>query len=167
MIKNVLPTVWRRSDSPVRRTDENAFLTLQREMNQMFDDFFHGFEVTPFGGERSFGSFSPSVDVRENETEISIRAELPGLTENDIEVTVADDALTLRGVKKEEKENKSNDYFHRETRYGSFSRIIPLPSGLNAEKVDARFKNGVLTVVLPRLPDAKAKGKKVAIKAEQ
>lgn len=166
MIKNLLPTVWRRSDSPLRRAEGHPFLTLQREMNQMFDDVFRGFDLTPFGERRSFGDFSPSVDVQEDEKEVSIKAELPGLEEKDIEVTLTDDALTIRGEKKEEKEDKGKDYFHRETRYGSFIRVIPLPGGLNTEKVDARFKNGVLTITLPRLQDAKTKGKKVAVKAE-
>jgi len=135
-------------------------------MNQMFDEIFRGFDLTPFSAGRSFGAFSPSVDVREGEKEVSIKAELPGLDEKDVEVTLTDDALTIRGEKKEEKEDKGKDYWHRETSYGSFHRVIPLPEGLNQEKVDARFKNGILTVTLPRLEGAKTKEKKIAVKTE-
>jgi HSP20 family protein len=135
-------------------------------MNRMFDNFFRGFELSPFEDERSFGSFSPSVDVREGEKEVTVRAELPGMNEKDIEVSLTDDALTIRGEKKDEKEEKGKDYWHRETSYGSFRRVIPLPEGLNQEKVDARFKNGILTVTLARLEEAKAKGKKITVKTE-
>lgn len=166
MIKNLLPTVWRRSESPMRRAEEHPFFALHREMNQMFDEFFRNIDLTPFGGGKSFGTFSPSVDVREDEKEVIVKAELPGLDEKDVEVTLADDALTIRGEKKGEKEEKGKDYWHRETSYGSFRRVIPLPEGINTEKADARFKNGVLTVTLPRLEEAKAKGKRIAVKAE-
>ncbi len=67
MIKNLLPTVWRRSETPLRRAEEHPFLALHREMNRMFDDFFQGFDLSPFEGGRSWGTFSPSVDVREDE----------------------------------------------------------------------------------------------------
>jgi HSP20 family protein len=166
MIKNLLPTVWRKSESPVRREEDHPFFALHREMNRMFDDFFHSFDLTPFGGGTSFATFSPSVDIREDEKEVSIKAELPGLDEKDIEVSLSDDSLTIRGEKKDEKEEKGKEYWHRETSYGSFRRVIPLPEGLDTEKADARFKKGVLTVTLPRLEEAKTKGKRITIKAE-
>ena len=166
MIKNLLPTVWRRSESPMRRAEEHPFFALHREMNQMFDEFSRSFDLTPFGGGKSFGTFSPSIDVREDEKEVIVKAELPGLDEKDVEVTLADDALTIRGEKKDEKEEKGKDYWHRETSYGSFRRVISLPEGINTEKADARFKNGVLTVTLPRLEEAKVKGKRIAVKTE-
>lgn len=166
MIKNLLPTVWRRSESPIRQAEEHPLFALHREMNQMFDEFFRSFDLSPFGGRKNFGAFSPSVDVQEDEKEVIVKAELPGLDEKDVEVTLADDALTIRGEKKGEKEEKGKDYWHRETSYGSFRRVVPLPEGINTEKADARFKNGVLTVILPRLEEAKGKGKKIAIKAE-
>lgn len=166
MIKNLLPTVRLRGDSPLRRAEEHPFFTLQREMNQMFDDLFHGFDLTSSGGGRSYGAFSPSVDVREDEKEVTVKAELPGMNEKDIEVSLTENGLTIQGEKKAEKEEKGKDYWHRETSYGAFHRVIPLPQGLNTDKVDARFKNGVLTVTLPRKEEAKAKGKKIDVKAE-
>ena len=166
MIKSLLPTVWRRSESPLRRAEEHPFFALHWEVNRMFDDFFHSFDLAPFGERKGFGAFSPSVDVREDEKEVVVKAELPGLDEKDVEVTLTDDALTIRGEKKDEKEEKGKDYWHREASYGSFRRVVPLPKGINTEKADARFKNGVLTVTLPRLEEAKAKGKRIPVKAE-
>jgi HSP20 family protein len=166
MIKNLLPTVWRRSESPLRRAEDNPFFALHREMNQMFEDFFRGLEPSSFAGGRDAGSFSPSVDVREDEKEVTVKAELPGMDEKDIEVSLTDDTLTIKGEKKEEKEEKGEGYWQRETSYGTFRRVIPLPDGLDREKVDARFKNGILTVTVARLKNATAKEKRIAIKAE-
>ena len=163
MIRNLLPTVWRRSETPLRRAEESPFLALHREMNRMFNDFSRGFDLSPFDGGWSWG-FSPPVDVREDEKEVTVKAELPGMEEKDIEVNLADNGLTIKGEKKAEKEEKGKDNWYRETSYGAFHRFIPLPEGLDREKVDARFKNGVLTVTLRRLEEAK--GKKIAIKAE-
>ena len=163
MIRNLLPTVWRRSETPLRRAEESPFLALHREMNRMFDDFSRGFDLSPFDGGWSWG-FSPPVDVREDEKEVTVKAELPGMEEKDIEVNLADNGLTIKGEKKAEKEEKGKDNWYRETSYGAFHRFIPLPEGLDREKVDARFKNGVLTVTLPRLEEAKAK--KIAVKTE-
>ena len=163
MIRNLLPTVWRRSETPLRRAEESPFLALHREMNRMFDDFSRGFDLSPFDGGWSWG-FSPPVDVREDEKEVTVKAELPGMEEKDIEVNLADNGLTIKGEKKAEKDEKGKDNWYRETSYGAFHRFIPLPEGLDQEKVDARFKNGVLTVTLHRLEEAK--GKKIAIKAE-
>ena len=103
MIKNLLPTVWRRSETPLRRAEESPFLALHREMNRMFNDFSRGFDLSPFDGGWSWG-FSPQVDVREDEKEVTVKAELPGIEEKDIEVNLADNGLTIKGEKKAEKE---------------------------------------------------------------
>src|SRR5512136_428381 len=123
MIEKLLPTVRRRSDSPLRRAEEHPFFSLQREMNRLFDDIFQGFDLPSVGG-KSFGTFSPSVDVREDEKEVIVKAELPGIDEKDIEVSLTDDGLTIKGEKKDEKEEKGKGYWHRETSYGAFHRVI-------------------------------------------
>jgi HSP20 family protein len=165
MIRNLLPTVWRRSESPLRRAEENPFFALHREMNRMFDDFFRGLDLSPFDSGRNMETFIPSIDMREDEKEVVVKAELPGMNEKDIEVTLADNGLTIQGEKKDEKEEQGKGYRHREASYGAFCRFIQLPEGLDIEKVDARFKNGVLTVTLARQEGARAKGKKISIKA--
>ena len=166
MIRNLLPSVWRRSESPLRKEDEHPFYALQREMDNVFDNFFRSFNLMPLGREEDMSAFYPSIDVKDGEKEIVVKAELPGMEEKDVDVSLSDDALTIRGEKKEEKEDKGKDYWHKETSYGSFSRVIPLPDGLDTEKADARFKNGVLTIALPKLEAKLVKSKKIAIKTE-
>ena len=134
-------------------------------MNDLFDDFFRGFPLASAGAlDDRFGSFYPSIDVKEGEKDIVVKAELPGLEEKDIEILLADDALTIKGEKKEEKEDKGKNYYHMERTYGSFHRVIPLPAEIDSKKVEATFKNGVLSVVLPKTEKAKAASKKISIK---
>ncbi|MHB8136808.1 MAG: Hsp20/alpha crystallin family protein [Smithellaceae bacterium] len=161
-IKNLLPAVQRATG----RDDDHPFYSLQRQMNCLFDDFFSGFDVAPnsfaAGG---FGAFMPSIDVKESEKDFTVRAELPGVDEKDIEVTVTNDAVTIKGEKKEEKEDKGKNYYYMERSYGSFNRVIPLTTETDANKAEASFKNGVLNITIPKSQTAKAKGTKVPIKA--
>jgi len=134
-------------------------------MNNLFDNFFRGFSVAPRGFATGIAEFTPSVDVKENDKEFIIKAELPGVEEKDIDVTVTNDSVTIKGEKKEEKEDKDKNYYYMERSYGSFSRVIPLEAEIEANKAEARFKNGVLEVKIPKSQTAKAKGTKVPIKA--
>jgi HSP20 family protein len=93
-----------------------------------------------------------------------VTAELPGMSEADIDVKYVDGTLTIRGEKKEEKEEKKKDYYLSERRYGSFQRAFQVPNGVDADKIDAAFKNGVLTVTLPKSAGAVRNEKKIAIK---
>jgi HSP20 family protein len=147
---------------------------LRREIDRMFEDFGWGFGLRPFGrtlfdvepfwrGELTFGK-APAVDIAEKEKEYEITAELPGLDENNVEVKFADGLLTIRGEKREEKEEKRKDYYLSERRFGSFQRSFQVPEGVDADKIAATFKNGVLTVSLPKSPEAQKKEKKIAIK---
>jgi len=153
------------------------FESLRQEMDRLFDDFTRGFgrfpssrslfDVEPvlrYG--TSVGLSAPAVDVVEKEKEYQITAELPGLDEKDIEVNVADDVLSIRGEKKEEWEEKDKNYHLSERRYGSFQRTFQLPSGIDAENIAATFQKGVLTVTLPKTPEAQKKEKKIAIQAK-
>ena len=87
------------------------------------------------------GGFSPSIDLKEDDKEVSIKAELPGIDEKDIEVLLSDDALTIKGEKKEEKEEKGKDYYHMERTYGSFNRVVPLPLGVDTTYIQHPFSN--------------------------
>lgn len=163
-ISDLVPWKWGEKQVPVRRRDEDdPFYALQRSMSRFFDEFFNGFGLAPFGEQMS--EFYPSVDVIENDKQIQISAELPGLDENDIEVTLKDDVLTISGEKKAEKEEKDKNYYRMERSYGSFRRSIPLPSEIESNKVDATFKKGVLTITLPKTAEARKRAKKIAIKA--
>ena len=161
-IKNLLPAVSR----PSLRENDHPFYSLQHRMNSLFDDFFSGLDIAPRGfSSRSFGGFIPSVDVKESDKDFTIRAELPGVEEKDIEVTLTNDAVTIKGEKKEEKEDKGKNYYYMERSYGSFNRVIPLAVETEANKAQASFKNGVLNITIPKSASAKAKGTKVPIKA--
>ncbi len=116
--------------------------------------------------ETSFGVSAPFVDVVEKEKECQISAELPGLDEKDVEVSIADDLLTIKGEKKEEREEKAKNYYASERRYGAFQRSFQIPSGVDADKIGASFQKGVLMVTLPKTPEAQTKEKKIAIEAK-
>lgn len=157
-VRNLLPDIARKT-----REVDHPFYSLQREMNSLFDNFFRGFDLAPRG--LAAGVFSPSIDVKENDKEYMIKAELPGVEEKDIDVTVTSDSVTIRGEKKEEKEDKDKNYYYMERSYGSFSRVIPLEGEIEAAKAEAKFKNGILDIKIPKNQSAKAKGTKVPIKA--
>ena len=140
------------------------FDSFRLEMDRLMENFFHGFDTRHFG--RRSDSFVPQIDVVDTDKEIKISAELPGLDEKDIEVSLTREALTIRGEKREEKEEKGKDYYRSERSYGSFTRTIPLPAEVDADKVAASFKKGVLTVKLPKTKQAISETKKVAIKAD-
>lgn len=166
-IKDLVP--WKKNDKNVlARREDDPFYAFRREMDRVFDDFFGGgFGLTPFSGGgfmESFGDFSPRVDVTENEKEVRITAELPGLEEKDIDVSLSNDVLTISGEKKAEKEDKGDNYYRMERSYGSFHRSIPLSTEVNSDQCDATFKNGVLQITLPKFhPQGNAK--KITIKA--
>jgi HSP20 family protein len=162
-IKSLLPDVVRRTGKDI----DHPFSSLQREMNSVFDNFFRGFDVAPRGFAAAVGSFSPSVDVKENDKEFIIKAELPGVEEKDIDVNVTNDSVTIKGEKKEEKEDKDKNYYYMERSYGSFCRVIPLETEIESGKAEARFKNGILDIKIPKSQSAKAKGTKVSIKTDK
>ncbi len=165
-ITDLIPWRWGEKKVPVKREEQEPVYQLQRNINSLFDEFFNSFGnfgLAPFEafGE-SFGAFSPRVDVSESDKEINVSAELPGLDENDIEVSLAHNVLTISGKKKEEKEDKGKNYYRMERSYGSFRRSIPLSAEVEADKVDAKFKKGVLTVTLPKT--AQTQSKKITVK---
>ena len=161
-LKNIIP---RSRSLMAKREETDPFAIMRRRMDHMFEGFLHGFDLLqPF--ESQLGVFSPHIDVVENDTEIRISAELPGMEEKDIEVSVNKESLSIKGEKKEEKEDKAKGYYRMERSYGSFSRTIPLPVEVETEKVEAKFKNGVLSITLPKTAKAVSETKKIAVKAE-
>jgi HSP20 family protein len=161
-MRNLVP--FGKKTVPVKREEENPFSLLRREMDSLFDNFFSGFGIEPFASR--LGAFSPRVDVTENDKEIRISAELPGIDEKDIDVSLQSDTITIKGEKKEEKESKGKDFYRSERSYGSFSRTIPLPVEVDTDKVEARFKKGVLHVTLPKTARAVEEKKKIEVKVE-
>ena len=161
--RELIPFGRERRSVPVQRGGGDPMEGFQREMNRLFDDFFR---PTPFGGTQwPFGGAMPRVDVEETDGEYQVSAELPGIDEKDVNLTLADNVLTIHGEKKAEREEKDKNYYLSERSFGSFRRAIPLPTEVDEEKVEAFFKNGVLTVRLPKSPEAKAKARRIEVKA--
>ena len=162
-ISDLIPWNNRGRQVGVRRGDEaNPFLTLHREMNRLFDDVFRGFDLAPLGADRFLDRSVgwPNIEVSETDKEVKVTAELPGLDENNVDVELANGVLAIRGEKKTEREDEGRLFSERY--YGHFERRIPIED-VDEEKVSAAFKNGVLTVTLPKSPAAQQKVKRIAI----
>lgn len=125
-----------------------------KEMDRIFDSFFR--RGTVFD-RLTHSNWLPPVDVLDTEDYVEIRAEVPGLSEKDVHVSIADDVLTLKGEKKHESEEKDGNYHRLERSYGHFQRSFALPKNLEAEQVKAMFKNGVLTISIPKTEQSKPK----------
>jgi HSP20 family protein len=153
---------------PGRRGESDPFKDFQREMNRLFDDFFTDFPLAPRWGERELSpaAFNPRVDVSETDKEITVSAELPGMDEKDISLEMDDASVTVRGEKKEETEEKGKSWYRREQTYGSFHRVVPLPTTVVGEKAKAKFKKGVLTITIPKREEEQAKRKTIAIESD-
>lgn len=149
-------------------THDSPFLALQQEMNRLFDSFFRSWSGTSPAAllDRPLGSFAPRVDVTETEKTIEVDADMPGLNEKDIEVTLsnAGHALNLRGEKRVEREQKERGYHHLERAFGSFQRTVTLPCAVAENKIEATFKNGVLHVSLPKQAAQSQSARRIPIK---
>ena len=145
-IRDLIP--WKRERLPVRREEQDPFLSFRQEMDRMFDKFFEGRALAPWGQE--WTGFAPRVDVVETDEEVKVTAELPGLDAEDVDVTVSHNTLTLKGEKSQEPEEKGEGYYRSERFYGSFQRSISLPSTVETGKADAAFDKGVLTITFPK-----------------
>jgi len=146
---------WRKQDI------ERPAASFQREMNRLFDDFFtRDFFVEPF---RGMGEWRPAVDVAETDTSIVVKADLPGLEVKDIDVSLRGDILTIKGEKKEEKEEKAKSYHRVERHFGSFQRSVRLPASVKADQIEASFKDGVLQITMPKTEESKQKSIRIKV----
>jgi HSP20 family protein len=163
----------KKSAAPAKSEDWAPFESLRREVDRLFDDFrpfdwrlpskVLGFEVPRIS--RAEWQVTPAMDLVEKDDVYEITAELPGLSEKNVGIKLSNHTLTIKGEKSEEKEDKRKDYYLSERRYGSFQRSFQLPDGVDADKIDAHFANGVLSVKLPKTADAKKGEKTIAVKA--
>lgn len=165
-IRDLMPWVAPRGATPVGGGDQ-PLRTLQSELNRVFDSLLRtvpgagaAAALAPFTGE------GPRLDVAETESGFEVSADLPGLDEKDIEVTLAGDLLTIKGERKSESEKRLLSYRISERTFGSFSRSIALPAGVDAAGVSASFKNGVLTITIPKTQEAAREATRVAVKGE-
>jgi len=155
-----LPALWGEG-----KELRDPFSAMRRQMEEMFED------MTGFGRlarPAAHGMLTPRMDVSETGTDLRITAELPGVEQKDISVTLTGDVLTIRGEKHSQSESKSGDKeptYHRvERSYGSFQRTMSVPYDIDPSKVDAKFKNGVLTVTLPKPAEVQSQAKQIEIK---
>jgi HSP20 family protein len=163
-MRDLIPWGRNQQTTPSRYREEvDPFMTLHREMNRLFDEVFRGFDMAPFGSLGGIGRMAgwPHVEVAETDKDVRISAELPGLEEKDVEVLMGDGVLTIRGEKKSEVEDKERAFSERY--YGRFERRIPLAWDVEEDKIDASFRNGVLTVTMPKSAESKTNVKRIAI----
>jgi len=169
-----LPIKSEEKKAPTRESG-HPFETLRREMNRLFDEYDRGFwpaqfwrsafDIEPFWRRELSWVKTPPVDVVEHEKAFEITADVPGFDEKDIEVKTSNGNLVIKGEKKAEKEEKKKDYYLHERRFDSFERSFGLPETVDTDKLEATFKKGVLTVTLPKKPEAQKPEKKIEVKA--
>ena len=149
-------TVWR----PFRElTPFRDFERMRSEMDRLWNSFF---ERGTLRGEEG-GEWLPSLDVAETKNEIVVKAEVPGLDLKDIDISLSEGLLTIKGEKKQEREEKEENYHLVERSYGTFTRSIRIPNEVQSDKINASYKNGVLKIVLPKSEEAKKKEVKIKV----
>lgn len=160
-LKSIIP--WKKENRSLAlgHGDGDAFALLRRRMNGLFDDFFDRPSSALWSGFDA--PFAPQIDISESDKEVRISAELPGLDEKEVEVSLAGNLLTIKGEKKEEQEEEKGDYWHSERRYGYFERSVQLPQGIESDKAKANFKKGVLKVAIPKRPEAQSSRRKIEL----
>ena len=161
-------TPWRGGGvSPFLGRD--PFANFRREMDRLFDDFFapsttEGRTFSQAGQPQAAAMLRPSIDVDETDQAYRVSAELPGLSEKDVELNLRDNVLTISGEKRSEREEEKGGNRYAERSYGRFERTIPFPTEIDPERVDAVFKNGVLTVTLPKNEKAQEKSRRIEVR---
>ncbi|RME22892.1 MAG: Hsp20/alpha crystallin family protein [Deltaproteobacteria bacterium] len=167
---------------PIRKKDNGAGLArttpevqhpierLRVEMNRLFDELasdpFFGFGRALDLGGFAWGEALPRVDIKDRRKELEVSVEVPGMEPDDIDVRVEDDALVIRGEKRHEQTEEGEDYYLAERQWGSFQRVIPLPVEVEADKIKAKLKKGVLTLRIPKSEQAQQKAKKITVETE-
>lgn len=158
---------------PTKAADWQPFEALRNQVDRLFHDFQTGFwqapsyrtllDMEPFW-RRDLGlNVTPAIDIVEKDKAFEVTAELPGLDAKNIDLQLSDGMLTIKGEKQEEKEEKTKDRYVSERRYGSFRRSLQVPGSVDVDKIEANFKGGVLTVTLPKSPDAQKKQKTIPV----
>lgn len=164
-LNQLIPWKWGKNGEFLSKDTGSPFVEFQKEMNRLFDNFSESmFSLSPMKrGMPEISATFPKMDVSETDKEFKISAELPGMDEDDIDVSVSNEVLTIKGEKKAEKEEKKPNYYRMERSYGSFQRSIPLPNEVEKDHVKASFKKGVLSIALPKSEKAVKESKKIEI----
>jgi HSP20 family protein len=187
-LKKLVPWNWFKKEEedegktlPVQREDaqdqayafNSPLIRFHREIDRLFDNAFRGFGSAPFRFDRSLipkmdeGVLKPTLDLGATDKEYTITVEIPGVDEKDVKLEIVNDTLTIRGEKKQEKEEKEKNYYRVERSYGSFQRVLSLPEDADQENVKATFKKGVLTVNMPRRALPQSDVRQIEVKSAQ
>jgi len=170
-LKEVVPWRWgglRRWDVEDRPFESfyKEMDALHKEMDRLFEDFWKGGRhLEMMNKPWEFAELTPRVDETEDEKAFHIRVELPGMDKDDVDLTLSDGVLVIRGEKKREEEEKGKDFYRKERSFGKFSRSLPLPLEVDESKIDASFRKGVLSIELPKTEEARKKVKHISVKA--
>ena len=160
MLRDLMP-VSQRSLSPA---SSDPLIGFRRAIDRLFQDFSSGFgDIESANWPESSRGFTPRLDLEERDDKIILLAELPGMTDKDVQIEINRDILTIKGEKKTETEGKERGRSFSERCYGSFERTLRLPSEVNRDKIDASLKDGILTVTLPKSAEAKREVKKISV----
>jgi HSP20 family protein len=157
-VRSMLPTLW--GESAAERL---PFRALQQEVDKLFNDFTSDFPLA--GRWNKNGNLAMQVDVAETDKTFEVTAELPGVNEKEIDVSLAGDVLTIKAEKKSDKEEKTKDYHLVERSYGTFERSMRLPFKADPAKIEAKFDKGVLKLVVQKPAEAQTKTQKIEVKA--
>jgi HSP20 family protein len=167
-VKELLPLKKNEEVLPVRRQpSEHPISALQRETNRLFEDFLRGSwspfssDLAPTGEVGGFGW--PRIDIDESDRDFHITADLAGLDREDIDLSVGDGVLTIRGEKKHDNEDAGRHHYRRECFYGAFSRSVPIPADVDPAGISAKMKSGVLRVIMPKLEERASRDRKIPI----
>jgi HSP20 family protein len=169
---NLIPWNWGKKHLPVKKensshSEQTPYVSLQQDMNNRFESFFRAFESEMFMPLSQFAQgsrFQPRVEMKESAKDVRVSAELPGIEDKDLDISIDSHYLTIKGEKREEKEDETSGYYRMERHYGSFERTIPLPCEIDKEKAEATFKRAVLTVLLPKSTSARHEVKKIPVR---
>lgn len=169
-----LPVKTETTSAPGTKVAEwRPFESLRNQVDRLFRDFETGFFQAPFYRDindfwqRDYGfAVTPAVDIVEKDNSYDVTAELPGLDAKNIDLELSDGVLTIKGEKKEEKEEKTKDRYVSERRYGSFRRALQVPASVDVDKIEASYKSGILTVTLPKSAEAQKRHKAIPITAK-
>lgn len=162
MMKNVISRRSKESCGELKRRDDDFFSDMYASMNRAFGDIvkeFGGFDLSKKGF-----NFNPDFDIHETDHGYDIKAELSGMDEKDVEVTIEDNILRISGEKKDEKSEKKGKYHISERKFGTFERSLTLPGEVDSSKIKASFSKGVLSIHVPKTEKAKANVKKIEVK---
>jgi HSP20 family protein len=162
-LRDLIPWTGNKRD-PAPRGEDSPFHELQSRVNDLFESFWRGED--PWNARSAPMTFAPKLEVSEDDDTVTVRAEMPGMTAEDVDLSISGNVLVLKGEKKEEKTEERKGVAYTERSYGSFRREVPLPGKVEEEQVSATFANGVLTVTLPKSEEAKQATRRIEVKGD-